>query len=95
MREEAAVGMGEAAASLAAAGVPAADATAIVGAYARATAIGFALLDGAAALGLAVAAVTGTVRYALVICAAAALGMLAHWPRRAAVVALLRGRGLA
>jgi hypothetical protein len=62
----------------------------VAGAYTRATIVGFALLDAAAALGLAVAAVTGTARYALVICAAAALGMLARWPRRAAVLALLR-----
>lgn len=62
----------------------------VAGAYVRATIVGFALLDAAAALGLAVAAVTGTARYALVICAAAALGMLARWPRRAAVLALVR-----
>ena len=66
-----------------------AQAAVVAGAYARATIVGFALLAAAAALGLAVAAVTGTARYALVICAAAALGMLARWPRRAAVLALL------
>jgi hypothetical protein len=67
----------------------------LVRAYVRATAISFALLDTAAVLGLLVAAVTGTGRYALVICGVAALGMLARWPRRATVVALLRRRGLA
>jgi hypothetical protein len=67
----------------------------MLAAYARATRISFALLAAAAALGLVVAAVTGTVRYALVICAAAALGMLARWPRHSAVVWLLRRRGLA
>jgi hypothetical protein len=53
------------------------------------------VLAAAAALGPVVAAVTGTARYGLVICAAAALGMLARWPRHSAVVWLLRRRGLA
>ncbi len=71
-----------------------APAAELVGAYVRATAIAFALLDAAAVLGLLIAAVTATGRYALVICAVAALGMLARWPRRATVVGLLRRRGL-
>jgi hypothetical protein len=70
-------------------------AAAIIGAYGRATVAGFALLDAAAALGLIVAGVTATVRYALVICGVAALGMLARWPRRTAILRLLRRRGLA
>ncbi|MBV8200773.1 MAG: hypothetical protein JOZ15_09130 [Acidobacteria bacterium] len=70
-------------------------AAAIAGAYARATVAGFALLAAAAALGMIVAGVTATLRYALVICGVAALGMLARWPRRAAILRLLRRRGLA
>jgi hypothetical protein len=66
----------------------------VVGAYVRATAIAFALLDAAAVLGLGVAAVTATGRYALVICAVAVLGMLARWPRRVTVYGLLRRRRL-
>jgi hypothetical protein len=79
-------------------GSPAAEparAAAVVDAYARATTISFGLLAAAAALGPVIAAVTGTVRYALVICGAAALGMLARWPRHAAALGLLRRRGLA
>jgi hypothetical protein len=66
----------------------------LVGAYVRATAVGFALLDTAAVLGVLVAAVTAASRYALVICVVAALGMLARWPRRVTVFGLLRRRGL-
>jgi hypothetical protein len=79
-------------------GIPApgpALAAEVVGAYVRATTLSFALLDTAAVLGLVVAAVTATGRYALVVCGVAALGMLARWPRRATVFGLLRRRGLA
>jgi len=77
---------------LAAARSAAAD---VLGAYVWATIAGFASLAAAAVLGLAVAVVTGVARYALVICGVAALGMVARWPRRAAVLGLLRRRGLA
>ena len=70
-------------------------AAAVVGAYAWATLAGFASFVAVAALGLVVAAVTAVARYALVICGVAALGMAARWPRRAAVLGLLRRRGLA
>jgi hypothetical protein len=70
-------------------------AAAIVSAYGRATIAGFALLDAAAALGLIVAGVTATARYALVICGVAGLGMLVRWPRRAAALRLLRQQGMA
>jgi len=76
-------------------GEPRGVAAEVVGAWARATVAGFASLAAVAALGLVVAAVTGVARYALVICGVAALGMLARWPRRAAVLGLLRRRGLA
>jgi len=70
-------------------------AAAVVGAYAWATVAGFASFVTVAALGLVVAVVTAVARYALVICGVAALGMAARWPRRAAVLGLLRRRGLA
>jgi len=70
-------------------------AAAVVGAWAWATVAGFASFVAVAALGLVVAAVTAVARYALVICGVAALGMAARWPRRAAVLGLLRRRGLA
>ena len=70
-------------------------AAAVVGAYAWATLAGFASFVAVAALGLVVAAVTAVARYALVICGVAALGMAARWPRRAAVLGLLRRRRLA
>jgi len=67
----------------------------VAGAYSWSTIAGYLLLGAASSLGLLTAAVTATVRYALVICAAAALGMLARWPRRGAILRLLRQRGLA
>ncbi len=77
-----------------AAGLPATVVAAVLESYARATTMSFVLLDGAAALGLVVAVVTGNVRYSLVICGAAALAMLVRWPRQAAVEQLLHRRGL-
>jgi hypothetical protein len=74
---------------------PAPAAAAVADAYSRATILSFVILDAAAALGLVVAVVTGSVRYALVICGAAAIAMLARWPQQAAAVRLLKRRGLA
>lgn len=65
---------------------------AVLAAYARAAAAIFALLEGAALLGLAVALLSGSASYGIVICAAAAFGMLASWPRAAEVDRLLQGR---
>jgi hypothetical protein len=70
-------------------------AAAVADGYSRATILSFVLLDAASALGLVIAVVTGSVRYALVICGAAALGMVTRWPRQAAVERLLRRRGMA
>jgi hypothetical protein len=75
-------------------GLPATVVAAVLESYARATTMSFVLLDGAAALGLVVAVVTGNVRYSLVICGAAGMAMLVRWPRQAAVEQLLRRRGL-
>lgn len=75
-------------------GVPAA-ASAVMDAYGRATVISYVLLEATASLGLVVAVITGNVRYSLVICAVAALSMLARWPRFAVVMGLLRRRTMA
>ena len=65
---------------------------AVLAAYARATAASFALLEGAALLGLAVALLSGVASYGIVLCAAAIFGMLTGWPRAAEVDRLLRRR---
>lgn len=64
----------------------------VLAAYARAAAASFALLEGAALLGLAVALLSGSASYGIVICAAAAFGMLASWPGAAEVDRLIQGR---
>lgn len=69
--------------------------SAVMDAYGRATVISYVLLDATASLGLVIAAVTGSLRYSLVIGAAAVLAMLVRWPSFQAVVGLLRRRGLA
>lgn len=65
---------------------------AVLAAYRRATLVSFALLEGAALLGLMVALLSGRLLYGLVLCAAALLGMLTRWPRATEVDRLLRGR---
>jgi hypothetical protein len=50
-------------------------------AYRRATIVSFALLEGAGALGLVLALVTGSARNGLVLCAASLAAMLVRWPR--------------
>jgi hypothetical protein len=64
----------------------------VLAAYAKAVAASFALLEGAALLGLAVALLSGVASYGIVLCLAAAFGMLTLWPRAAEVDRLLRGR---
>jgi len=64
----------------------------VLAAYAKATAANFAVLEGAAFLGLAVALLTGTASYGIILCLAAAFGMLTLWPRAAEVDRLLQGR---
>lgn len=64
----------------------------VLAAYAKATAANFALLEGAAFLGLAVALLSGTASYGIILCLAAAFAMLTLWPRAAEVDRLLRRR---
>jgi hypothetical protein len=68
---------------------PAAQAAAVGDAYALATTLSFALLDAAAALGLVVAVVTGSLAFTAVICGAAVLAAVLRWPRRATLSRLL------
>jgi hypothetical protein len=64
----------------------------VLAAYAKAAAASFALLEVAALLGLTVSLLSGAASYGIVLCVAAALGMLTRWPRAAEVDRLLRGR---
>jgi hypothetical protein len=64
----------------------------VLAAYGKATLISFAILEGAALLGLAVSLATGAAPYGIVLCGASAAGMLTRWPRASEVDRLLRGR---
>jgi hypothetical protein len=64
----------------------------VLAAYQKGTLVSFALLDGAAVLGLLVALLSGSRLYGTVLCAAALLGMLTRWPRASEIDRLLRGR---
>jgi hypothetical protein len=64
----------------------------VLAAYAKGAAASFAILAVAAFLGLAVSLLSGAASYGIVLCAAAALGMLTRWPRAAEVDRLLQGR---
>ncbi len=64
----------------------------VLAAYAKAAAASFAILEVAALLGLAVSLLSGAASYGIVLCVAAALGMLTRWPRAAEVDRLLQGR---
>jgi hypothetical protein len=64
----------------------------VLAAYGKATLISFAILEGAALLGLAVSLATGAAPYGIVLCGASAVGMLTRWPRASEVDRLLRGR---
>jgi hypothetical protein len=65
---------------------------AIVAAYRQATLVAFALLEGAGALGLTVALVSGEPFYGLALCGAALLAMVTRWPNEGEVGRILRGR---
>lgn len=73
------------------AGLPLAE-EAVIAAYRRATLVSFALLEGAALLGLVIAGLSGSAWYGHVLCAVALLGMLTRWPRASELDRILRGR---
>jgi cytosine/uracil/thiamine/allantoin permease len=60
--------------------------------YRRATLVSFAMLEGAALAGLAVALLTGTAFYGIVLGAASLISMATRWPRETDVDRLARGR---
>ncbi len=62
----------------------------LIAAYRRAIWLDFALLEMVAWLGVAMVPLTGSVRYALVLIAAAVLGMAVRWPRLADLERLAR-----
>lgn len=64
----------------------------LVAAYQRATLVSFALLEGAGALGLVVALLSGEPFYGVALCAAALLAMATRWPNEGEVDRILRGR---
>ena len=68
------------------------DPEAVLAAYRRGTILSFALLEGAALLGLLVSLLSGRIYYGIVLCLAALAGMLTRWPRAAEVERILRGR---
>ena len=61
-------------------------------AYRRATLISFALLEGAALLGMVVAFLSGTVFYGIALGGASLVAMLTRWPGVADVDRIARGR---
>lgn len=60
--------------------------------YRRATLVSFAMLEGAALAGLAVALLTGTAFYGIVLGAASLISMATRWPRETDVDRIARGR---
>ncbi len=62
----------------------------LIAAYRRATWVDFSLLESVAWLGVAMVPLTGSIRYALVLIAAAVLGMLVRWPRLSTLDGLAR-----
>jgi hypothetical protein len=65
---------------------------AVVAAYRQATLVAFALLEGAGALGLVVALLSGEPFYGLALCGAALLAMATRWPNEGELDRILRGR---
>jgi hypothetical protein len=61
-------------------------------AYRRATLISFAMLEGAALLGMVVALLSGTIFYGIALGAASFVAMLTRWPQVADVDRIARGR---
>jgi hypothetical protein len=64
----------------------------VLEAYRRATLTSFAMLEGAAIVGMVVALVTGTVFYGIALGAASLVAMFTRWPRVADVDRIARGR---
>jgi hypothetical protein len=64
----------------------------VLEAYRRATLISFAMLEGAAVLGMVVALLSGTVFYGIALGAASLVAMLTRWPQVADVDRIARGR---
>jgi hypothetical protein len=64
----------------------------LVSTYQRATLVSFAVLEGAALIGLLVALVSGSSFYGVVLCVASFLSMLLRWPRAYELDRLARGR---
>ena len=64
----------------------------VLAAYGRASWIGFAILEVAALLGLAISLILGSALYGIIICITSLFGMLTRWPRASEVDRLLRGR---
>jgi hypothetical protein len=64
----------------------------LIPAYQRATLVSFAMLEGAALMGLLVALLSGSSFYGLVLCLASFFSMLVRWPRAEEVDRLARGR---
>jgi hypothetical protein len=60
--------------------------------YRRATLISFVMLEGAALAGMAVALLTGTAFYGIVLGAASLVSMATRWPRETDVDRIARGR---
>lgn len=64
----------------------------LISAYQRATLVGFAVLEGAAVMGLLVALLSGSSFYGVVLCLAALFSMLVRWPNARELERLARGR---
>lgn len=64
----------------------------VLDAYRRATLISFAMLEGAALVGMVVALLSGTVFYGIALGAASFVAMLTRWPQVADVDRIARGR---
>lgn len=67
---------------------------AVAAAYSRATLLTFALLEAAALVGFALAVLTASARYGLVLYAASLVSMLVRWPREAELARLIRRRAV-
>lgn len=64
----------------------------LISAYQRATLVSFAVLEGAAVMGLLVALLSGSSFYGVVLCLAAFLSMLLRWPKPRELARLARRR---
>jgi hypothetical protein len=64
----------------------------LISAYQRATLVSFAVLEGAAVMGLLVALLSGSSFYGVVLCLAALVSMLLRWPKPTELDRLARRR---